>query len=54
MLRIIKNIQVNQVFFQKKSLVKNFGAIDLTKAVLTLNKATYVGFSILYLSKIWL
>ena len=51
MLKIIKNMQVNQVLFHKKIFSKNFVAIHETKPVLTLNKPIYVGFSILDLSK---
>ena len=51
MLRIIKNMQANQVLFHKKYLSKNVVAIQEIKPVLTLDKPIYVGFSVLELSK---
>ena len=49
MLKIILNIQANQVLFHKRYLV-NFVAIHEIKPVLTLDKPIYIGFIILDLS----
>ena len=51
MLKIILNIQANQVLFHKRYLV-NFVAIHEIKPVLTLDKPIYVGFSVLELRNI--
>ena len=50
MLKIIKNMEVNQVLFHKIFFNKNLVAIHEIKPVLTFHKPIYVGLSVLDLN----